>query len=228
MHHVLLEVTVAGAAEAVLAAKGGADRIELCAALDVDGLTPSLGELVAARESCPVPIVALVRPRPGNFVYSADELIRMHADIAAVFEHGADAVAFGALTVEGTIDREACRGLLATCEGRPAVFHRAFDLVPDPLEGLAVLTDLGFTRILTSGGPRSVVPPSPGAAVVRGLLSAAGGGIEILPAGGIRAESVRQVIQVTGCTQVHSSCRVGGQFDASELGRLRAAIPPGG
>jgi copper homeostasis protein len=225
---ILLEVTLTSATDAAAAARAGADRIELCDALQLDGLTPSLGTLRETLAVVSIPVVALVRPRTGDFVYTPDEMRTMQRDIGELLAHGAAAVALGVLTIDGRIDEPACRELLAACGGRPAVFHRAFDGLVDPLAGLDVLIELGFARVLTSGGPATIVPPSTGAGVVRELRERAAGRIEILPAGGIRAENVRSVIEATGCDQVHSSCRRGGgRFDAGEVAALRGAVDGG-
>lgn len=215
---VLLEVAVASVADAVAADRAGADRIELSTALDVGGLTPSIGLIRAVRQAVQLPLIVLVRPRAGGFCYSADELAVMQADLAAAREAGADGAAVGVLREDGTVDEAACRALAQAAAGWPLVFHRAFDVVRDRSAALERIIELGFVRLLTGGGRRTVPPPSPGAKAVRALIEQAAGRIEVLPAGGIRAANVAKLIRVTGCTQVHASCR---------RKRRTAGAPPG-
>lgn len=201
---ILLEVCIASVDDAVIAAGAGADRLELNAALELGGLTPSLGTLIAVKEAVDLPVLVMLRPRPGGFCYSTADVDVMQRDLDLALEHGADGVVFGLLTEDGRVDAERCARLLARCGDRPAVFHRAFDVTPDPAEALETLIDLGFARVLTSGQEASAYN---GAACIRRLIEQAAGRIEILPGGGINAFTVADVVARTGCTQVHASLR---------------------
>jgi copper homeostasis protein len=205
----LLEVAVQTVADARAAAQSGADRLELCSALEVGGLTPSWGLLRAALAAVRLPIVVLIRPRPGAFCYAADEIDVMCADVGLAFELGATAVAVGALRPDGGLDEAACRRLVAAARGGAVVSHRAFDLVCDPAAALERLISLGFTRVLTSGGAARLsggADSAAGVARIAALQRQATGRIEILPVGGIRAENVAAVLTATGCTQAHTAC----------------------
>lgn len=204
---VLLEIALESLDDALVARAAGADRIELCAALDLGGLTPSLGALRAIGAAAGVPVLAMIRPRSGGFCYTPRELDVMSRDIAAAVEAGAAGVVFGALGGDRSVDEPACRRLLACCRGCDAVFHRAYDRTRDPFDALERLIDLGFRRVLTSGQQATAPPPSAGAALVRRLVERAAGRIEVLPAGGIRAGNVAGLLRETGCTQVHAACR---------------------
>ncbi|MBI5864786.1 MAG: copper homeostasis protein CutC [Planctomycetes bacterium] len=184
---ILLEVALESADEARIAEAAGADRIELCTALDVGGLTPTVGAA-------------------GGFDYSADERKTMHADIEAALESGAAGVVFGVLDANFEVDRKACAELVARCAGRPAVFHRAIDLTPDPLAAADAILDCGFRRILTSGQRPTVVEPE-AMALVRRLVEHVGGRIEILPGSGVRAATAAELVRTTGCRQVHGAFR---------------------
>jgi copper homeostasis protein len=201
----LLEVCVESVDDAIAAA-AAAHRIELNSALPLDGLTPSPGLLVETLRSVRIPVVAMARPRAGDFHYSASEFRVLLRDADFALEHGASAVAFGILTGDRRIDAPRCRQVIRRIRGagRQAVFHRAFDVVADPSEALAVLIDLGITRVMTSGGHPTALD---GAASIARLVQAAAGRIEILPAGGIRPANVRRVLARTGCNQVHTSLR---------------------
>lgn len=227
--HVLLEVTVDSVADALQALEAGADRIEFCARLETEGLTPAAADVAALRRQTAAPLFVMIRPRIGDCCYTRDELRQIGAEIGEAIRAGADGVVIGAVTREGSVDVDGCRSLLPACRGKPAVFHRAMDDVPDPPAALEQLIQLGFRRVLTSGRPGGVVPPAPGAGVVAGLVRQAAGRIEILPAGGIRSDNVASVLALTGCTQVHSSCRArplrpDNRVDPAEVRALRAAI----
>jgi copper homeostasis protein len=141
----------------------------------------------------------------------------MERDAASAVSQGVDGVVFGILDGAGNVAFAACRSLLHTVRPKVAVFHRAFDHVANPTKALEELIDLGFHRVLTSGGPPTA---REGADRLRNLREQAAGRIEILPAGGIRAHNVREVIQRTGCDQVHASLRkpAATSLDVQQLG----------
>ena len=200
----ILEICVDSLDSVAACAEGGADRIELCASLTEGGLTPSAGMLVQARGMFAGEIAMMIRPRGGDFVYSPEELAAMCADIELARELGADAVVFGCLLPDGSIDLAAAETLLEACAGMPAVFHRAFDVCKDLPEALEQLVELGFARILTSGGKPEVME---GLEVIAGLMEQAVGRIGILPGGGVTVEQIREIVARTGVDQVHLSAR---------------------
>ena len=146
-----LEICTASAEDCAVAEQSGADRVELNCALMLGGLTPSLGALREARAAIRIPLIAMIRPRAGGFCYSASDFKVMQRDVEAALAEGADGIAFGILTPNGTIDLERCRQIVKLAAGRQIVFHRAFDVVPEPLTALDQLIDLGVTRVMTSG-----------------------------------------------------------------------------
>jgi copper homeostasis protein len=196
----MVEIVCCSVADAVAAEQGGAHRIELCAALAVGGLTPSLGTLIEIKAYVRLPVMAMVRPRAGGFCYAAEDLVVMERDAGLLVAHGADGLVFGALTEAGAIDLDACRRLLHCAGSRQTVFHRAFDLTPDPFAALDTLIALGVTRVLTSGQQTRALD---GADLLHRLRDHAGGRIEILSGGGIRADNAREVVSRTGCDQIH-------------------------
>jgi copper homeostasis protein len=199
---ILLEVAVASADDALIAAGNGAHRLELNAALELGGITPSLGVLKEVRKAVGLPIMVMLRPRAGGFVYSGGEFRTMQQDCEVALSNGADGVAFGILQGDHEIDVDRSRQLIRQAGRGQTVFHRAFDLTADPLGSLDQLVDLGVTRVLTSGG-RATAPE--GAAMIAQLVERAGDRIEILSGGGVRAENVVELLRVTGCKQVHGS-----------------------
>jgi copper homeostasis protein len=219
-HRVLLEVAVASVEDALAAQAGGADRLELNAALALGGLTPSLGTLIEVKHAVSLPVLAMVRPRPGGFAYSAAEFAVMQRDADLALAHGADGLVFGVLTPEGAVDDERCRALVRQAAGRPVVLHRAFDVTPDPFAALERLIDLGVRRVMTSGHEETAYN---GAGQIAELIRRAAGRIEILPAGGINRFTVADVVARTGCDQVHASLRVT-RRDASVAARPHVAF----
>ena len=216
----ILEVCVESFQDAINAVDGGADRIEYCSALAVGGLTPSPG----AMERIPdisAPCMVMIRPRPGNFCYDASEIAIMKREIALARKHGAAGVVFGVLDGAGALDDMGLRDLIAACEGLQTTLHRAFDELPDPLAGLEHAIDLGFDRVLTSGG---AIDAMTGRNVIAHLITAARNRIVILPGVGISAENAGDILDVTAADELHASCKrdpVGAGFDAG-----RVAVDP--
>lgn len=197
---VTCEVCVEGVEGALAAAEGGAHRLELCAGLVEGGTTPSQGVVETVLEELSVPVVVLVRPRGGDFLYSTRELAAMLRDVEAVGAAGAFGVATGALTPGGEVDREATAALREAAGNMSFTFHRAFDMVRNPRLALAALGELGVDRVLTSGQARSVPE---GTGLIRELVEAAEGRIGVMPGGGIREENLRGVLEATGAREVH-------------------------
>lgn len=215
MAHALIEICCGSIDDAIEAEKGGANRVELCSALFLGGLTPSMGTILETRRRLKIPMMVMVRPRGGGFCYTEAEMASMERDTEAAIEHGADGVVFGILQSDGAIDLARC-GLIRRLIGkRQAVFHRAFDVTPDPFESLEQLVDLGVTRILTSGQKQSVPE---GVELIRRLVERAGDRIEILPGGGIQVWNAKEVIERTGCRQVHLTA-AGTAYDPSTQAR---------
>ncbi len=200
MGEILLEICCGSAEDAIEAAAGGADRVELCSALFLGGLTLSLGSLAHVKQHTKIPVMAMDRPREAGFCYSATEFAVMERDADLLLEHGADGIVFGILNHDGTVDVGRTRSLRERIGSRQAVFHRAFDVTPDPFRALEELIDLGITRVLTSG-QKNGAPQ--GAELIKRLIEQANGRIEVLPGAGIGLDNVRQLTSTTGCTQIH-------------------------
>ena len=188
--------------EAALAAeRGGAQRVELCARLDLGGLTPEEKLMREIRERVRLPIFAMVRPRAGDFVYTPEEIAQMRRDITAAKRAGMNGAVLGVLTKDGRVDVERTRELVRLARPLPVTFHRAFDACADLLESLERVVETGATRILTSGG----APTAPeGAAVLASLVAAARERIIVLPGSGINAENVLHVAKKCGAREFHS------------------------
>lgn len=197
---ILLEVCVQSSADCAAAQRAGADRVELCQALDVGGLTPSQGAIAASLESTDLPLIVLVRPRPGDFVYTQSEIDTVARDLEFLATTQAQGAAIGALTPTGDLDRQALQTWTQAAAHLDLVFHRAFDSTAAPLETLDALAAQGFRRILTSGGASTAAE---GCQELAAYIRAAGERIEILPAGTIRPNNLSEILQRTRATQAH-------------------------
>lgn len=222
MPHVLLEICCGSLDDALEAGAGGADRVELCSSLFHGGLTPSFGTLVEAKARLDIPVIFMARPRGGGFCYTAPEMAAMERDTEMAVAQGADGVVFGILTEDGRIDLPRTRRLRDRVGGRDAVFHRAFDVTPDPFRALDELIDLGITRVLTSGQCDTVWEGMP---LIARLVEHAAGRIQIMPGGGIKPFHVDEVIARTGCRQIHIAAWKTERDDST---RHRPAVTFGG
>ncbi|WP_321839765.1 copper homeostasis protein CutC [Paraburkholderia bannensis] len=218
---VLLEVCVDSAEGLEAAIAGGADRIELCSALGLGGLTPTPG-LIAAAARAPVPVYAMIRPHARSFAWTPADAEAMQAEIDAVRAAGLAGVVLGAALPDGALDVTLLGTLRARAQGLGATLHRVFDLVPDPAAALEAAIALGFERILTSGG---AVRAEDGLAHLIALERQAAGRIGIMPGSGVSAANVARIVQAVGTSEVHASCREAFTTDDSkgvELGFFAA------
>ncbi len=207
-----LEVAVDDPLGLAAAVAGGADRVELCAALEIGGLTPSAG-LMTVAAGCGLPVHAMIRPRSGGFVHTEEELAVMCHDIAAARKAGLAGVVFGALTPAGGLDIDAMARLCAASRGMGVTLHRAFDLVTDWRAAVDQAVDLGVERILTSGGATRAPD---GAARLAEVMLHARGRIIVMPGAGISAATIGALAGLPLC-EVHASCAGPVQGDARDL-----------
>jgi copper homeostasis protein len=190
--------------EALTAEAGGADRLELCSTLEVGGLTPPLPLVDQVLSRLTIPVVAMVRPRAGGFIYSPVEKKQMLCEAESLLERGVEGIVCGALNSQDGVDTEFWKELVSRCGGRELVFHRAIDEAQDVFRTLDELAALGTTRVLTSGRQPTAIE---GASLIRQMQEHAAGRIEILPGAGVNSANVLELIRDTGCDQVHGSFR---------------------
>lgn len=201
-----LEICCTSPADVAAARAGGADRVELCMALAVGGVTPSAGCISEAmRVAGGMAMTVLIRPREGDFSYTADDVRAMVADIHTARRLGVAGVTIGALTPAGDVDLEAMRLLMAAAgPGMVVTFSRAIDVCRRSDEALDRLMALGCHRVLTSGrAPTSLA----GADAIAALVAQANGRIDIMPGGGVRPDNIAALRSLTGARQFHSSAR---------------------
>lgn len=198
----VLEICVDNAEGLFAAIEGGADRIELCSALSVGGLTPSRGFMEFAGRQA-VPVYAMIRPRPGSFVFSPEEVEMMKSDIDTARAAGLAGVVLGATLPEGPLDIATLATLSQHAAGLDRTLHRAFDVVPDMDEALETAIWLGFSRILTSGGRPTALE---GIERLAHLVQRAGNRITIMPGSGVRPGNAAELLERLGVTELHASC----------------------
>ncbi|MCC6722861.1 MAG: copper homeostasis protein CutC [Saprospiraceae bacterium] len=197
----VLEACVETLEAALLAEQNGADRIELCGDLSVGGVTPSKELTEACLAALHIPIMAMVRPRDGNFVHSAAELESMKTDIAYFKSVGVAGVVFGILDENNEVDLERTAELVELAKPLQVTFHKAIDDTPDPVLAIEKLTQItGIQRVLTSGGKATALE---GAAVLRKMQAVAEGKITVLAAGKVTKENLAEVHQAVGTSEYH-------------------------
>lgn len=183
----------------------GVDRVELCSALGVGGVTPSVGVVEAAVAAAQgvVGVHVLVRPRPGDFEYDRDELDVTLRDVRRALDAGAAGVVVGALTEAGALDVGYVRTVVELAQGREVTIHRAVDVSADPAAAVLAAAESGATRVLTSGG----APSAPeGMATLARMVSLVGDRLQVMAGGGITPDTVPAVL-ASGVHAVHFSAR---------------------
>lgn len=199
-----VEIAIQSADGARVARANGASRLELCTALSLGGLTPSIGTVEAVVTGGSGDVHVLVRSRPGDFVYGAGDVDIMVRDIGAVISAGAAGVVVGALTTDGRPDQTALREFVAAAGDATVTFHRAVDVCDDSVAAVDILADLGVHRVLTSGRAESSVD---GIAVLRQMAEASAGRLEVMAGGGVTPDTIAALAD-TGIDAVHLSARV--------------------
>ena len=214
---ILLEAAVDSLDDALAAVDGGADRLELCADLRVGGTTPARDLISAVLAAVDVPVLVMIRPRGGSFVYSAGELDRMRNDIESALAIGAAGVVLGVLDAQHGVDAARTEALVRLAGGERVTFHRAIDRTPDILASADILASLGIGRVLTSGAAATAIE---GADTLRALVERVGDRVQILAGGGVRAANVRDVVRRSGVGEVHARC----EGDAERIRAIKAAL----
>ena len=200
----ILEIAVFNIQSALIAANGGADRIELCENYANGGTTPSYGILKTVREKISIPMFVMICPRAGDFLYSDDEFEVIKKDIGICKKLGFDGIVCGILNIDGTIDQKRTAEIIEWAYPLEFTFHRAFDRCKEPFNALEFLIDSGCDRILTSGQKATVIE---GKELIKQLIQQADDRITILPGGGLRSNNVAELKAFTGAIEFHSSAK---------------------
>jgi len=205
----LVEVIACTLADAVIARDAGADRVELCLAIEVGGLTPYIETIEEVSSLAPFQVVVMVRPQSGGFINLSEQILKQIDNILSLNLANIEIIT-GSLTTENELDIHALKAIRDRTKGTTLACHRCFDLTSDPYVALEQLIDLGFDRVLTSGQAKTAPE---GADVIAKLVNQANGRIQIIAGSGIRPHNMQDLIQRTGVSQVHASCF--GEPDAS-------------
>ncbi|MDF2673074.1 MAG: CutC family protein [Clostridiales bacterium] len=210
-----LEVCVDSYTSMVTAKTAGADRIELCSALNIGGLTPSYGLMKKAKEIKGIEIFVMIRPRSGDFLYDDNEFEIMKNDINIAKQMEFDGIVTGILLSDGRIDIDRMRELVKIAYPLKVVLHRAFDDAKDPIEDIDKLIEMGVSRILTSGQRANALE---GADYIAKIQEKFGNSITIMPGCGVNAGNIEEIYRLTRCTHYHLSGKVdiGSQMEYRE------------
>lgn len=197
----LLEVAVDSPLRAAAAERAGAHRLELCANLETGGLTPGLELIRKVRAAVRIPIHVMVRPRPGDFVYSANEFEEMKESIKSIRAENVQGIVTGMLLPDGSVDTQRTRELVALASPMQVTFHRAFDEAKDLATALEDIVLTGAHRILTSGGAADA---HKGTSTLRTLIQQAKNRITILPGAGLHPGNIAEVARATDARELHT------------------------
>ncbi len=199
-----LEVCANSVNSALAAQEGGAIRVELCGNLQAGGTTPSPGQITIARKLLNIQLYVLIRPRDSDFLYNDIEFETMLADVKYCIDAGCDGIVTGILKADGSVDKERCTQLvqLAKKAGLGVTFHRAFDMCANQFQAMEDIIEIGFDRILTSGGRSTAIE---GARTINDLVKKAAGRITIVAGSGITEINVSHLILFTGVKEIHST-----------------------
>ncbi|MBR6339478.1 MAG: copper homeostasis protein CutC [Alloprevotella sp.] len=198
----VLEICCGTIDDVVAAQAGGADRVELCAALGEGGVTPSAGFLELADQVKGLCLHAIVRPRGGEFLYSAREKRCMLEDIRFFASFGLSGIVVGALTAAGDVDTEFVQACVEEAGGCSVTFHRAFDVCREPARALEDIIRCGCDRLLTSGQAPTAEAGIP---LLQKLVAQADGRISIMPGCGVTPANAAHILRQTGATELHAS-----------------------
>jgi copper homeostasis protein len=196
-----LEISVESVEAALAAERGGANRIELCDNLSVGGVTPSADLMDWVRQQVGIPIFTMIRPRPGDFVYSAAEFDAMKKEIESAKKLGMNGAVLGILDSGCQIDVIRTRELVELARPMHTTFHRAFDECADLLRALEDVIRTGVARILTSGGAPTALE---GSGILTSLVAKAQSRVAIIPGAGINASNIAEIAEKTRANELHS------------------------
>lgn len=208
-----LEICIDSYKSFLNAKNAGADRVEVCSALALDGLSPSLG-LVSLIEDYKLEKFVMIRPREGDFFYSDEEFIQMKKEIELFKSYRIDGFVFGILDEKNRLDMERMKELINLASPYPCVLHRAVDYAVDFEEKMDEIIDLGFIRILTSGKKLKALD---GLSLIKTLEEKYGDRIQIMAGSGVNFENIGRIYQTTKIKNFHTSARIKKSSDKAHM-----------
>jgi len=212
--HLILEIAIHSFQSGIAARDAGADRVELCSALQTGGLTPDQGLISLVAENLDIPIHILIRPRIGNFVYNSFEFKNILRSIDLCRSMGIAGVVAGCLTPHGKIEKDQMKAIAEQADGFDLTFHRAIDICTDIYDALDYLMELQFDRVLTSGASCTA---EQGIEQLRKMVAhTSKNKISIMPGAGVNALNAAKIIKETGCKEIHGSGKMNIKLDASD------------
>lgn len=200
----VLEICANSVESAIMAQKGGAQRVELCDNIHEGGTTPSQGAIISARKELDIDLNIIIRPRGGDFFYTKTEFDIMIKDIEIAKKLGVNGVVLGLLNPDGSIDKIRTKQLVDAAKPMSVTFHRAFDVCNNPFTGLKDIIDCGCDRILTSGQQNKAID---GVDLIKELVKKSDNRIIIMPGSGINENNIQEIYQKTGVNEFHASLR---------------------
>lgn len=204
---IIIEACVETLEEAILAEKNGAHRIELCSRLDLEGLTPERELVEQVIHNAGIPVKVMIRPRVGDFIYSADELSAMKDDIQFCKKAGVQSVVFGILDKAGNLNLDQIQQLTEQASSLEVTIHKAIDHTPDPVASLRALLSIeNITSVLTSGGAATAYE---GKEVIKKMIQVSKGLINVIAAGRITKNNLEEIHNLIGAHEYHGRKIVG-------------------
>ena len=217
-----LEIACFQPTDLLLANEAGADRLEYCRDYAVGGLTPDLASFESLRRPLSVPVLVMIRPQAGAFVYDRFTVRKMATAVRDFAAAGADGWVWGMLDDKGRIDEWALETLATAADGGVWTFHRAFDQLQEPLAAIEKLLEYGCSNILTSGSTTTALA---GKAKLAEYAAQAAGRLRILAGGGIRSTNLEEMLDNASDFDVHSAALNAHQkIDSAEIGRLKGIL----
>jgi copper homeostasis protein len=213
----ILEIACFDAESCIVAEQAGADRIEFCFDYAAGGITPSHEAILNVRKNLKIPLHVIIRARGGNFIYSVEEIERMKRDIIFCKLNKIDGVVFGVLNADKTVNIELNKELIALAKPMHATFHRAIDECTDIEEAMIEIIELGFDKVLTSGGKQNA---EEGFVKLQQLQKKFRAKIKIMPGGGIRSFNIEKLLALD-CTEFHSAAIINNEINPDEIKRLK-------
>ena len=205
-NHLILEACVGSVISSVLAEKNGAHQLELCGRLDLDGLTPDINLVKAVRAEVDIPIKVMLRNRGGNFVFSQEDIAQMKSSLSELIQLDIQGIVFGALHQDNSINIELTQQICELVGDLPVTFHKAIDSCTDILSATAALKMTDIKSILTSGGKSTA---DEGSEILRQMIEIAGPEIDIISAGKITSDKIKDIHKLIGGKSYHGKLIVG-------------------